>query len=241
MQKLTHQLAGELGETLALAKLVSLGLHAYTSPPGAPGHDIMVVTAEGSKSIEVKTRQYIDRRSEISRWPVDMNTKADADYFLFIELSLRTLEPTFYLLNNAQAKATHKEYGGSGNCLPKKVRTIAFPNDFHALTGELPEPLPKHRPANSRHKPKRATTDQRRTIVQEAAFNSSRIVQYTSQSIDVFSDGVLQENTIENLRQVAKKIGVSESNSSGGVRNTRQLGKAVIETINGVSDALSDK
>lgn len=82
MQKLTHQLTGELGETLALAKFVSVGLHAYISPPGAPGHDIMVVTPEGPKMIEVKTRQYIDRTSEISRWPVDMRTKVDADYFL---------------------------------------------------------------------------------------------------------------------------------------------------------------
>ena len=130
MQKLMPQLAGELGETLALAKFVSVGLHAYISPPGAPGHDIIVVTPEGPKSVEVKTRQYIDRTSEISRWPVDMATKGDADYFLFIELGLRTLEPTFYLLSSAQAKAAHKDYSGSGNCLPNKVRATVDANDF---------------------------------------------------------------------------------------------------------------
>ena len=86
MNKLSHQQAGELGEALALAKLVSLGLHAYISPPGAPGHDIVVVTADGPQSIEVKTRQYTNNPSEISRWPVDMKTKADADFFLFVEL-----------------------------------------------------------------------------------------------------------------------------------------------------------
>lgn len=233
MQKLTHQLAGELGETLALAKFVSVGLHAYISPPGAPGHDIIVVTSEGSKSIEVKTRQYIEKRAEISRWPVDMNTKADADFFLFIELNLQTLEPTFYLLNNAQAKATHKDYNGSGNCLPSKVRTTIDANDFSALTGEPPEPMPapEPRPVISRPKLKLATTDLRRTIVQKVEFKSIRIVQYTCQSIDIFVDDILQNNAIENLRHVAKKIGVSEYNVSGGVRNTRQLGKAVIEAI----------
>ena len=65
MQKLTHQLAGELGETLALAKFISVGLQAYISPAGAPGYDIMVVTQEGLKSVEVKTRQYIDRASDL--------------------------------------------------------------------------------------------------------------------------------------------------------------------------------
>lgn len=233
MQKLTHQLSGVLGETLALAKLVSVGLHAYLSPPGAPGHDIMVVTPEGHKSIEVKTRQYIDRTSEISRWPVDMNTKADADYFLFIELNLRTLEPTFYLLDNAEAKATHKDYSGGGNCLPSQVRATVNANDFSALTGEPSEPTPllELRSTISQPKPNHETTDSRRTIAQEAEFNNSRIIQYTCQSIDVFVDGALQSNAIENLRRVAKEIGVSEHNGIGGVRNTRQLGKAVIEAI----------
>ena len=233
MQKLMPQLAGELGETLALAKFVSVGLHAYISPPGAPGHDIIVVTPEGPKSVEVKTRQYIDRTSEISRWPVDMATKGDADYFLFIELGLRTLEPTFYLLSSAQAKAAHKDYSGSGNCLPNKVRATVDANDFSVLTGEPPEPIcvPEPRPVISQPKPKCATNDLRRTIAQEAEINGSRIVRYTCDSIDVFVDGSLQNNAIENLRHVAKKIGVSEYNGSGGVRNTRQLGKAVIEAI----------
>lgn len=228
MQKLTHQLAGELGETLALAKFVSMGLHAYVSPPGAPGHDIVVVTPEGIKSIEVKTRQYIDSPSEISRWPVDMGTKADADCFLFIELDLRTLKPNFFLLRNAEAKAAHKDYNGSGNCLPKKVRAAVTANDFSVLTGE---PMPAAEPRSGVNQPKPATNVSRRTIAQEAEFGGKRIVQYTCQSIDVFVDGALQDNAIENLRKVAENIGVSEYNASGGTRNTRQLGRAVIEAI----------
>ena len=235
MQKLTHQLAGKLGETLALAKFFSVGLHAYISPPGAPGHDIMVVTPEGPKSVEVKTRQYIESTSEISRWPVDMNTKAEADYFLFIELSLRTFEPTFYLLNNAQARATHKEYSGNGNCLPNLVRATVSANDLSAVTGKPPENVPylAPRPSISQPKSKNAPTGLRESIAQEAAFNNSRIVQYTCQSIDVFVNGVLQNNAIKNLRSVARQLDVSEFNVSGGVRNTRQLGKAVIEAIKG--------
>ncbi|WP_282181795.1 hypothetical protein [Aliiroseovarius marinus] len=232
MQKLSHQLAGELGETLALAKFVSLGLHAYISPPGAPGHDIIIVMPDGPKSVEVKTRQFISKATEIGRWPVDMNTKANADYFLFIELDLRTLEPTFYLLNNAQAKSTHTDSSGSGNCHPNKVRSTVEANDFSALTGGPPEPEEQLSPDISLLGPQNVTSDLRRIITQEATFNRYRIVRYSSQSIDVYLDGARQDNTIGSLRDLAKKVGVSEYNSSGGVRNTRQLGKAVIEAVN---------
>lgn len=132
-KKLSHQLAGDLGEQLALAKFISLGFAAYISPPGAPGHDLMIVTPDGAKSIEVKTRQYLSRPSEIGRWPVDMRTKGDADYFLFVELDLSTLAPTFYLLTNSQAHEIHKDYNGTGNCPPHLVRESSVPNDFSAL------------------------------------------------------------------------------------------------------------
>lgn len=233
MHKITHQLAGELGEKLALSKFGSIGLPAYLSPPGAPGHDIIVVTTEGPKSIEVKTRQYIEKPSEISRWPVDMNTKADADYFLFIELALKTLEPTFYLLSNVQAKTTHKNYNDSGNCIPKKVRAAVAANDFSALTGEPPQSVQEKAspisisPVSSNS----ATNELRRAIAQEAVFKQYRVIQYACQSIDVFVDGILQGNAIKILRHIAKQLGVSENNASGGQRNTRQLGKTVIEAI----------
>lgn len=233
LQKLSHQLAGELGETLALAKLISVGLHAYASPPGAPGHDIMVVAQDGPKSVEVKTRQYIDKPSEITRWPVDMNTKGDADFFLFIELGLRTLESTFYLLDKDQAKATHRDHSGGGNCQPNRVRMTVDANDFSMLTGEYAEPMPiaQPQPVIAQPIPKRALNGLRHTIAQEADFGNMRIIQYSCQSIDVFVDGALQSNAIENLREVAQKVDVSEYNRAGGVRNTRQLGKAVIDAI----------
>ncbi len=229
MQKLTNLLSGQLGETLALAKFISVGLHAYVSPPGAPGHDIMVHTPDGLKTVEVKTRQYIDRPSEISRWPVNMNTKADADFILFVALSLRTFEPTFYLLNNAQAKDAYRENKHGGNCLPSKVRASVNANDFSAITGE-PAELP---PTNAVEEPKTKAQKPalRHTIAQEVEFAGRRIVQYTCQSIDVFENGKLQKNAIENLRDLAKKLDVSEFNGSGGVHNTRQLGKAVIDAI----------
>lgn len=43
MIKLARQQSGNLGEALALAKINSLGLAAYASPEGAPGHDLMVI------------------------------------------------------------------------------------------------------------------------------------------------------------------------------------------------------
>jgi hypothetical protein len=137
VQKLSHQQAGRLGEMLALAKLNTLGLAAYTSPEGAPGHDLMVVVGGKVMSIEVKTRQFVKNASEITRWPVDLSTKGDADFFLFIELHIGTLVPTFYLLNNAQAKASHKAYSGSGNCIPLLVRAAVEANDFSAFTDGL--------------------------------------------------------------------------------------------------------
>ncbi|AZV76965.1 hypothetical protein EBB79_03005 [Parasedimentitalea marina] len=105
-----------------------------------------------------------------------MATKGDADYFLFIERGLRTLEPAFYLLSSAQAKAAHKDYSGSGNCLPNRVRATVDVNDFSILTGEPPEPIfaPEPRPVISQPKPKYETSDLRRTIAQKAEFNGSR-------------------------------------------------------------------
>ncbi|SLN69260.1 hypothetical protein ROJ8625_03613 [Roseivivax jejudonensis] len=133
MKKLSHQQAGNLGEVLALAKLNSLGIAAYASPEGAPGHDLIAVVEGTALSIEVKTRQFLLRATEISRWPVDMDTKGDADFFLFVELDLRTLSPTFYLLTNDQARATHRVSKGLGNCYPSHVRKAAAPNDFAPL------------------------------------------------------------------------------------------------------------
>lgn len=118
---------------LALAKLNTLGLAAYMSPEGAPGHDLMVIVNGLPKSIEVKTRQFLDRPTEITRWPVDLETKGDADFFIFVELDLRTIAPTFYLLTNAQARETNRVSSGTGNCYPAHVRSLVPPNDFSSL------------------------------------------------------------------------------------------------------------
>ncbi|GAA5656923.1 hypothetical protein Brsp06_03296 [Brucella sp. NBRC 13694] len=127
--------AGTLGELLTVAKLNSLGHAAYISPEGAPGHDVIVVIAGEAKSIEVKTRQFRTTPArDITRWPVNMKTKGDADFFIFIELELKSLTPTFYVLTNAQARSTYRDYNGGGNCYPPTVRRIIIPNDFSSLT-----------------------------------------------------------------------------------------------------------
>lgn len=136
MKKLTHQQAGDLGEALALAKLNSLGYAAYASPAGAPGHDLMVVVNDRALSVEVKTRQFIARETEITRWPVLMAAKGDADLFLFVALNITTMAPTFYLLTNEQAQMCHRSDPNrerSGNCLPSAVRATVAANDFGAL------------------------------------------------------------------------------------------------------------
>lgn len=133
LSKLSSPQSGTLGELLAVAKLNSLGYSAYISPEGAPGHDLMVVVDGKARSVEVKTRQFLKRPSEITRWPVDMNAKGDAEFFIFIELDLQNFTPTFYLLTNAQARETHKDYKGGGNCTPPQVRRLVSANDFSAL------------------------------------------------------------------------------------------------------------
>jgi hypothetical protein len=135
LHKLSSHQAGTLGELLTVAKLNTLGLAAYMSPEGAPGHDVMVVVDGQPRSIEVKTRQFLRRPTEITRWPVDMRTKGDADFFVFIELDLRSISPTFYLLTNAQARETFRDYAGGGNCYPPAVRELIQPNDFSSLDG----------------------------------------------------------------------------------------------------------
>jgi hypothetical protein len=81
MQKLSSQQAGTLGELLAVAKLNTLALSAYISPEGAPGHDVIVVVKNQPRSIEVKTRQFVRKATDITRWPVDMAKKGKADFF----------------------------------------------------------------------------------------------------------------------------------------------------------------
>ena len=51
----------------------------------------------------------------------------------------------------------------------------------------------------------------------------------------MFTDGELRRNAIGSLRRIAGRIEVSEFNGSGGVRITRQLGKAVIDRLHGVT------
>lgn len=139
---LSSQQAGTLGEMLTVARLNSLGHAAYTSPEGAPGHDVIVVIRGQAKSVEVKTRQFRSSPTkEITRWPVQMNAKGDADFFIFIELDLKTLAPTFYVLTNAQARETHKDYTGSGNCVPSHVRRLITPNDFSVLNAHHDTPV----------------------------------------------------------------------------------------------------
>lgn len=133
MQKLSSPQSGTLGELLTVAKLNTLGLAAYMSPEGAPGHDVIVVVDGIPKSIEVKTRQFLKRPTEITRWPVEWDKKGDADFFVFIELDLRTMAPTFYVLTNEQARATFRDYNGGGNCYPPEVRRTIKPNDFTTL------------------------------------------------------------------------------------------------------------
>lgn len=95
----------------------------------------MVVVDGRPRSIEVKTRQFLrSAATEITRWPVDMETKGDADFFIFIELDLRTMAPTFYVLTNAQAPAIFRDYIGGGNCYPGEVRKLIKPNDFSTLS-----------------------------------------------------------------------------------------------------------
>lgn len=130
MDKLSSHQAGTLGELLTVAKLNTLGLAAYMSPEGAPGHDVVVVVGGLPRSIEVKTRQFLKRPTEITRWPVEWTKKGDADYFVFIELDLRTMSPTFYVLTNQQAHSVYRPYEGGGNCYPPEVRKLITPNDF---------------------------------------------------------------------------------------------------------------
>ncbi len=134
--KLSSAQAGSLGELLTVAKLNALGHAAYISPEGAPGHDVIVVVEGQPKSIEVKTRQFVNHPGEITRWPVDLKTKGDADFFIFIELDLQSFTPTFYLLTNAQARTTHKDYASGGNCIPAHVRRIVQPNDLSGLASD---------------------------------------------------------------------------------------------------------
>lgn len=75
LTKLSSLPAGRLGSCSRWRSLIHSGIRAYISPEGVPGHDVIVVVAGQPKLIEVKTRQFVDRAAEITRRPVDMETK----------------------------------------------------------------------------------------------------------------------------------------------------------------------
>lgn len=66
-----------------------------------------------------------------------MNTKGGADFFLFIELEIKTLSPTFYFLTNKQARRTYSVASG-GNCVPSKVSLTTEADNFSALGSSAP-------------------------------------------------------------------------------------------------------
>ena len=141
LKKLSHAQAGALGEMLALAKLTSMGIAAYMSPEGAPGHDLIAVINGVPKSIEVKTRQFFKSPQEITRWPVDLATKGDADFFIFVELYLNSMLPSFYMLTGEQVRSITKVFAnGQGNCYPTQVRKLATRNDFLPLLSVNSQP-----------------------------------------------------------------------------------------------------
>lgn len=141
LKKLSHAQAGALGEMLTLAKLTSMGIAAYMSPEGAPGHDLIAVIKGVPKSIEVKTRQFFKSPQEITRWPVDLETKGDADFFIFVELDLNSILPSFYMLTGEQVRSITKVFAnGQGNCYPTTVRKRATRNDFLPLLSVKSQP-----------------------------------------------------------------------------------------------------
>jgi hypothetical protein len=100
----------------------------------APGYDVAAAATPNAAELKVRSgdvEKQADKGDEES-----MEAKRDADFFLFIELDLRTLSPNFYLLTNIQARETYKNYIGGGNCTPPHVRRLVNPNDFSALDGE---------------------------------------------------------------------------------------------------------
>ena len=55
---------------------------------------------------------------------------------MFIELDLRTLSPTFYVLTNSEAREAYRNYSGGGSCSPPHVRLLAIANDFSSLKAD---------------------------------------------------------------------------------------------------------
>jgi hypothetical protein len=68
-------------------------------------------------------------------------------------------------------------------------------------------------------------------IAAEATFEDIRIIQYESGTIALERGGTPIAPVLPVLRTIAASTGVSVMNSSGGVRNTRQLGAQIIGVI----------
>ena len=68
-------------------------------------------------------------------------------------------------------------------------------------------------------------------VVSEATFKGHRIVQYENGSIRIDADGQAVSPAKPVLRTIAAELGVSIINSTGGMRNTRQLGAEALARL----------
>lgn len=71
-------------------------------------------------------------------------------------------------------------------------------------------------------------------IDKNVSYGPYEIVRYESGSVHVKKDGVSVEIVKPELREIAKKIGVSTINDNGNPIGTRQLGSKIIATIEGL-------
>ena len=71
-------------------------------------------------------------------------------------------------------------------------------------------------------------------IIDQAEYKDYLVRRYESQSIEVLLKGEVQSVAKPHLREIAKEIGVDIFYDEDKAKNTRQLGKHVIDTINAV-------
>ena len=71
-------------------------------------------------------------------------------------------------------------------------------------------------------------------VIDHATYGDYLIKRYESQSIQVFLNDTVQDVAKPHLRKIAKEIGVDIFYDEDKAKNTRQLGKHVIDTINAI-------
>lgn len=143
IHKIDHFLIASLGKMLAEAKLTSLGFQVCSEPFRYSEAKLMLTHGTGSSLATVQTQQWSGHIAEVSLWRQLQGYQGVADWYLFIEIELNSMTPSFRCLSAADVQEiTQFDEHGNAVCCAWKVREVANENCFSQMLERVASTYP---------------------------------------------------------------------------------------------------